>query len=986
MLRKYIYKIYLYFFTPLLLFLFVSNVVKAQTYDPSEWFMAGANPQRASHVDSTGENMTALTTKLYVQWYHPIEPYINYSTQVIVADNVLYISSSKGLYAFNADTGDLAWVYPTDMPLGDSPTVINDTVYVGGFDRRIHAIDATPDQSDLATDPTTGQPVNTKVRWLSEPAGGGFDTNPLVIDTRVYATNRDGKLYVYDTEGGVLQWTYQTGGPVNFSPAYKNGVIYLASQDMHVYAINTTTHALMWKTAQKLPGEGFFTYWPVIYTDPDTQKDYVIVNGAENYPINNWGPELDLGNLVTTQELHELYPHYGSDPRGTLIGLPGNDPWVWSSGTNTIDTSKPNDVGNGPTNTISGYFENKPYRRTVFVLDAATGGELTYSYTREDGTTGNTYAPYLWSGTSSGPRYPAVVGGDGVIYMQNNYRSDLWIAGGGLSGWKFGTPILSIGNKNWTAVDEPHSFSTAGNVIYAKNLRERELFTVNLSNYQETSIIGYDLDTLALGYASAYSGQFGSSDGIYGTHGAQSPAVPYKGRLYIMASNSLMAFSKDNITPEQLPLAKTVAVLPLNSLLTDQDLKQRLSSEIQKIIGPCQVAKDWQNCHLRPAYYTESAFYQIITIYINADYLTDYFHNPADTIAVLLGTLPFVTDPQLKSDLEAYIQSEYNQFPPDTYAHIGWDTGQPREWSVVPPEIESQMSAFGKQTSVNPRGMGHGIKYWTYPPYNIYAVWKYAEHFGGAAGLFAKIQSKLKAPPADADLTGRPFVNNAFITGYIGYIQLHDLAVSTGMTPRADIQTYRDTLDHLLTLRADTFSTYPTVEIPNGERYRKTLNISGNFLYMVPELADHLRTHAVSRVTTAITEYDRIAPYWFVGKLDVTFGEGSTHPLYDVPSVFQARAHILGQSREVLAKYLDVPVFERGDLFYIDNLVSLLEAPTHTPPPQGDLNGDNTVNIQDIIVLINEIFTPSGVIESDINSDGKVDILDVIALINMIFS
>jgi len=52
----------------------------------------------------------------------------------------------------------------------------------------------------------------------------------------------------------------------------------------------------------------------------------------------------------------------------------------------------------------------------------------------------------------------------------------------------------------------------------------------------------------------------------------------------------------------------------------------------------------------------------------------------------------------------------------------------------------------------------------------------------------------------------------------------------------------------------------------------------------------------------------------------------------------------------------------------------------------GDLNNDNTVNIQDIIILINEIFTPSGVEKSDINNDGKVDILDVIALINIIFS
>ncbi|PIR43921.1 hypothetical protein COV24_00130 [candidate division WWE3 bacterium CG10_big_fil_rev_8_21_14_0_10_32_10] len=55
-------------------------------------------------------------------------------------------------------------------------------------------------------------------------------------------------------------------------------------------------------------------------------------------------------------------------------------------------------------------------------------------------------------------------------------------------------------------------------------------------------------------------------------------------------------------------------------------------------------------------------------------------------------------------------------------------------------------------------------------------------------------------------------------------------------------------------------------------------------------------------------------------------------------------------------------------------------------PVKGDLNNDSTVNITDIILLINEIFSPNGTQGSDINSDGKVDILDIILVINLIFS
>ena len=61
------------------------------------------------------------------------------------------------------------------------------------------------------------------------------------------------------------------------------------------------------------------------------------------------------------------------------------------------------------------------------------------------------YAPILWVGTHSGNRYPPIVGGDGVIYQSNNFKSDPWIAGGHISGWKIDTPFVSVPNNEWNA-------------------------------------------------------------------------------------------------------------------------------------------------------------------------------------------------------------------------------------------------------------------------------------------------------------------------------------------------------------------------------------------------------------------------------------------------------------------------------------------------------------------------------------------------------
>jgi hypothetical protein len=59
-------------------------------------------------------------------------------------------------------------------------------------------------------------------------------------------------------------------------------------------------------------------------------------------------------------------------------------------------------------------------------------------------------------------------------------------------------------------------------------------------------------------------------------------------------------------------------------------------------------------------------------------------------------------------------------------------------------------------------------------------------------------------------------------------------------------------------------------------------------------------------------------------------GEGVLRPLYDTIALFQAKAKILGKERAELEKYLDVPAYAVGDLFYIQKLTSLLEEGEYT--------------------------------------------------------
>lgn len=79
-------------------------------------------------------------------------------------------------------------------------------------------------------------------------------------------------------------------------------------------------------------------------------------------------------------------------------------------------------------------------------------------------------------------------------------------------------------------------------------------------------------------------------------------------------------------------------------------------------------------------------------------------------------------------------------------------------------------------------------------------------------------------------------------------------------------------------------------------------------------------------VREACREYSEIHPHWFVAKSEAGYQESTFCPLWDYHCLFQAKAKILQEPYEELVKYLDVPAFYRGDLYYIDNLCAVLEA------------------------------------------------------------
>ena len=951
----------------------------------AEWSMAGANLERSSW---TAEEVRGELKPL---WYKPFEAYISQKVQIITAYNSLYIATARGLYALDAESGAQRWVYPTEMPLGHSPTIHEGVAYVGGLDHKLHAIDA----------------YNGQGLWTFE-AGAGFQTNPLVVGGTVYAGNRDGFFYAIQAQGpgrGQLVWKYPTQGPILFSAAYKDGVVYFASQDSHAYALEAQSGALVWKSV-KLPGAGFHSFWPVVY------RDRVIFAGSRNYPSTS---QLLVDGKETALETQDVYPHRQRDPDGTPVGpvgrgiqdipftlapgastresfpgvnngpvkiqshqnivaaerliyrvngvntsfsemmaLPASQldttywlPWynnkdldtqlrianvnnspatvhVSIPGALTLDASRPNVTVNGQTTAITEYFETKPWRRTVFVLDRHTGQEVTYDFDRDGRPE---YAPFLWFGTHSGTRYPPVVGGDGLLYLSNNYQSSPAIPWGHISGWQLDTPLLSLPAPGRNAVDEPQGYAAGGQLLYWNRCCDRVAAAFDLSQPgTDWTYFSYDLVQLLPGYNHRYFNPdpvdythvyaaFGGPNGVYGFHADTNPPIPYQGKVYMHRSNAVIAFAPTAGAPQALELAPVVsAPVPALPPLGAEALKARLSGEIQNMLAAG---------HLRPGYASHGHF-DLPSQHQCGDDLGDYFHHPAETILTLVQALPHLPE-SMQPQVRAYLQAEFDAYPPYEYNHIGWQDGAAREAFDLPPEVAGALVNLPPETGI----VGF---VWGMNPYSLYAVWQYAalqneptltrQLFTNAQNNRALMDSLLNVPD-NGVLARMPFVHNAYIAGYLGYLGLEKLAGQAESTP------IRQELERLLQLRASQFSkdsAYAHAVTREEGAYCRTLNVASNFMFLVPELGDYLREHALAKVQGALTEYESLAPYWFVSLAAEGFGENALTPLYDGQALFLAKAWILREPAPKLEPYLDVPAFARGDLFYIQKLVAAINA------------------------------------------------------------
>ena len=868
-----------------------------------EWETVGGNPQRTSWID------VSVAADLHVEWFRPIDAYIPPNFQVITANNLVYISSARGLYALRFDTGDLVWRYDSELPLGNAPTIatINGTslAFVGGYDKKIHAFNAL-----------TGQKI-----WEFIGAKAGFDANPLVIGNMVYVGSRDGHFYAINAVNGKLVWQFPSAneeglGAIHLSPAYNNGLIYFATDYNYAYAL-TINGSLRWKS-QKMVGDGYNSYWPVVYKEPSNEKVYVIFSGKKPYREFMRPGTRSVGNS-------ETYTMYGAGLRSTYRFTSIND--EWAKGKTVLDYTP-----------SLQYFEQHPYHRTYTILDGSNGEEYSMDFDL-DGK--SEYFP-VWPVFNPSTENPPVIGPDGLIYINNLYQESR----SRVMGWKFGTPYFALTDIN-DAADEPMILSGSGDKLYRALCCSRTAGYVTLPGLSRYRVLwpygGNTLGEIAPGYDQKIfyldpsntmldnlTAQFGNVNGIYGYHGDQNPMVPYKGKLYTIKGNSVIAFGTGTLKGNR-GLLTSAAPAQTVAVPSTAELKSLLENEIQKIVS-ARI--------LKPGYTDDSMFG-------TRNYLMgNYFDNPGDALYTLSIAYPHLSD-TMKSNVKSYLRDIYypKYFDPVMHSRIGWKDGEQRDSIAMPPEVigdfENLPDSY-KFYQDETLSWYYQFSFYTNPN-NFYAMWKYAAIVAPEDTQRIYQQAKnimttgrcqnlacLRVPPiaTAARFAEKPYELNAYIAGYHGFLELQKLANQQNVDSILRDGATQE-LNRLRQLRVSIFSKdtpYTTVQFGYGRNF---LNISRNFIFLTPETANDLQRSRLADVQRAYNEYNTVGSYWFVSRFNAANAESGFQNLYDSPAIFSVKAWVFDEPRSELYKYLDAPAFERGDMFYIQNLIMVIEAPYH---------------------------------------------------------
>ena len=259
--------------------------------------------------------------------------YLNFSP--VLSKGVIYTASFDGyVMAVGFRNGKTIWSKQLDLSLSSTPLVTKQHVYVGSMFGKLAKLDirnggllwqidvpssvfAAPAEANgivvvntLNGEVSAYDAISGNVKWSqvvgTPPLMLTGNSSPVVLGNQVFVGMDNGELWAYDIETGVKLWDVPVAVPEGGSdvsrmvdivgtPVIENGIIYVATYQGNVAAINSQNGAIVWKKKMST------------YDSIAIQDDLLFVTDTESYiyaldkttGVKKWEQKILRGRSVT---------------------------------------------------------------------------------------------------------------------------------------------------------------------------------------------------------------------------------------------------------------------------------------------------------------------------------------------------------------------------------------------------------------------------------------------------------------------------------------------------------------------------------------------------------------------------------------------------------------------------------------------------------------------------------------------------------------
>jgi outer membrane protein assembly factor BamB len=157
----------------------------------------------------------------------------------VVAYGRLYVSDGRGTFtAFDAATGAIVWQHHFPRCAASSPTVADGVVYQALMDHVCHRHDGARG-AIVAMDAATGA-----VLW-TQP-GPVVESSLLLVDGLLYYGGWDAHVYAMDASTHRVVWRTAVDDYITDSAAYDRGTVFIGTDGGTLYALDARTGKVRW--------------------------------------------------------------------------------------------------------------------------------------------------------------------------------------------------------------------------------------------------------------------------------------------------------------------------------------------------------------------------------------------------------------------------------------------------------------------------------------------------------------------------------------------------------------------------------------------------------------------------------------------------------------------------------------------------------------------------------------------------------------------